>query len=318
MLAFVVAALLGSSLPQSVPASSPASDVTRQVPEDAPAVTIGDVEIIARPQGAMVREFVNEVAAPNRNRGIARWEKDVCIGVANLRGAAAQYIVDRMSTVALEIGLTPGEPGCEANVIVIASDAPDRVAEELVNERLNVLIMGGSGMDQGRAALNAFASSDRPVRWWQISMPIDSQTGAAAIRLPGECGGSCTGGADFGPKVRLPTSTRLSSPIVDSLIRTVIIVDLEQVRGVTVQQLADYLAMVTLAQIDPDADTHAFQSVLNVFENPASADGLTEWDQTYLQGLYRANRTRNIGSGLPELSDSIRRVQAREDATAPD
>jgi len=318
MLAFVVAALLGSSLPQSVPASSPASDVTRQVPEDGPAVTIGDVEIIARPQGAMVREFVNEVAAPNRNRGIARWEKDVCIGVANLRGAAAQYIVDRMSTVALEIGLTPGEPGCEANVIVIASDAPDRVAEELVNERLNVLIMGGSGMDQGRAALNAFASSDRPVRWWQISMPIDSQTGAAAIRLPGECGGSCTGGADFGPKVRLPTSTRLSSPIVDSLIRTVIIVDLEQVRGVTVQQLADYLAMVTLAQIDPDADTHAFQAVLNVFENPASADGLTEWDQTYLQGLYRANRTRNIGSGLPELSDSIRRVQAREDATAPD
>jgi hypothetical protein len=318
MLAFVVAALLGSSLPQSVPAAIPPTDVVQQSPEDAAAVQIGDVEIIARPQGAMVREFVNEVAAPNRNRGIARWEKDVCIGVANLRGAAAQYIVDRMSAVALEIGLTPGEPGCEANVIVIASDSADRVAEELVNERLHAFILGGSGMDQGRAALNAFASSDRPVRWWQISMPTDSQTGAAAIRLPGECGGSCTGGADFGPKVRLPTSTRLSSPIVDSLIRTVIIVDLEQVGGVSVPQLADYLAMVTLAQIDPDADTHAFQSVLNVFESPASVNGLTEWDQTYLRGLYRANRTRTIGSGLPELADSIRRVQARETAAEPD
>lgn len=318
MLAFVVAALLGASLPQSVPAAPPPADATRQQPGDGPTVTIGDVEIIARPQGDTVREFVTEVAAPNRNRGIARWEKDVCIGVANLRGAAAQYIVDRMSAVALDIGLTPGEPGCEANVIVIASDSPDRVAEELVNERLNAMIMGGSGMDQGRAALNAFVSSDRPVRWWQISMPIDSQTGAAAIRLPGECGGACTGGADFGPKVRLPTSTRLSSPIVDSLIRTVIIVDLEQARGVNVQQLADYLAMVTLAQIDPDANTRGFQSVLNVFESPASVDGLTEWDQTYLRGLYRANRTRNIGSGLPELSDSIRRIQEREDASAPD
>ena len=291
MLAFVVAALLGSSLPQSVPAAAPPADATQQSPGDGATVTIGDVEIIARPRGDTVREFVNEVAAPNRNRGIARWEKDVCIGVANLRGAAAQYIVDRMSAVALEIGLTPGEPGCEANVIVIASDSPDRVAEELVNERLNALIVGGSGMDQGRAALNAFASSDRPVRWWQISMPIDSQTGAAAIRLPRECGGSCTGGADF--------------------------VDLEQAQGVNVQQLADYLAMVTLAQIDPEADTHGFQSILNVFDSPASVDGLTEWDQTYLRGLYRANRTRNIGSGLPELSDSIRRVQAREDAAAP-
>lgn len=317
MLAYVVAALLGAALPQSVPPAGPATDVTRQSSEDSATVTLGDVEVIARPHGDTVREFVNEVAAPNRNRGIARWEKDVCIGVANLRGAAAQYIVDRMSAVALDIGLTPGEPGCEANVIVIASDSPDRVAEELVNERLNALIMGGSGMDQGRAALNAFVRSDRPVRWWQISMPIDSQTGAAAIRLPSECGGSCTGGADFGPKVRLPTSTRLSSPIVDSLIRTVIIVDLEQARGVTVQQLADYLAMVTLAQIDPEADTRGFQSVLNVFESPASVDGLTEWDQTYLRGLYGANRTRNIGSGLPELSDSIRRVQAREDAAAP-
>ena len=318
MLAFVVAALLGSSLPQSVPAASPPADVTRQSPGDAAAVQIEDVEITARRPEGMVREFVNEVAAPNRNRGIARWEKDVCIGVANLRGAAAQYIVDRMSAVALEIGLTPGEPGCEANVIVIASDSADRVAEELVNERLNVLIMGGSGMDQGRAALNAFASSDRPVRWWQISMPINSQTGVAAIRLPGECNGPCSGAADFGPKVRLPSATRLSSPIVDSLYRTIIIVDLEQVRGVNVQQLADYLAMVTLAQIDPEADTHGFQSILNVFDSPATVSGLTEWDQTYLRGLYRANRTRNIGSGLPELSDSIRRVQESETAAEPD
>lgn len=318
MLAFVVAALLGSSLPQSAPAATPATDVTRQSPGDAAAVVIEDVEITARPRDNMVRDFVNEVAAPNRNRGIARWEKDVCIGVANLRGAAAQYIVDRMSAVAVDMGLTPGEPGCEANVIVIASDSADRVAEELVNQRLNALIMGGSGMDQGRAALNAFASSDRPVRWWQISMPIDSQTGAAAIRLPGECNGPCSGAADFGPKIRLATSSRLSSPIVDSLFRTVIIVDLEQVRGVTIQQLADYLAMVTLAQIDPEADTHGFQSILNVFESPASVGGLTEWDQTYLRGLYRANRTRNIGSGRPELSDSIRRVQAREAANAPD
>ena len=317
MLSIVIAALLGSSLPQTAPPSTPQTDAARQVPASPAAVAIEDVEITGRPRDATVREFVNEVAAPNRNRGIARWEKDVCIGVANLRGAAAQYIVDRMSTVALEIGLTPGEPGCEANVIVIASDSADRVAEELVNERLHAFILGGSGMDQGRAALNAFVRSDRPVRWWQVSMPTDSQTGAAAVRLPGECAGPCSGAADFGPKIRLPTSTRLSSPIVDSLIRTVIIVDLEQVGGVNVQQLADYLAMVTLAQIDPDADTHAFQSVLNVFENPASADGLTEWDQTYLRGLYRANRTRNIGSGLPELSDSIRRVQAREAAAEP-
>ncbi|WP_417231697.1 hypothetical protein [Brevundimonas sp.] len=316
MLAFVVAALLGSSGPQSPPPAVPQTEPIQPSSADATSVRLEDVEVTGQ-RDDPVRAFVNTVAAPNRHRGIARWDKAICIGVANLRPEGAQYIVDRVSTVAGDLGLTPGEPGCAPNVIIIASTSADALAAELVEERGRAFRMGGAGMDRGRAALDAFVNSDRPVRWWQVSMPIDSQTGAAAIRLPSECGGSCTGGADFGPKVRLPTSTRLSSPIVDSLIRTVIIVDLEQARGVTVQQLADYLAMVTLAQIDPEADTRGFQSVLNVFESPAAVDGLTEWDQTYLRGLYGANRTRNIGSGLPELSDSIRRVQAREDAAAP-
>ena len=42
---------------------------------------------------------------------------------------------------------------------------------------------------------------------------------------------------------------------------------------VSAEQLADYVAMVTLAQIDPDADTRGYASILNLFQTPDAAPG---------------------------------------------
>ena len=325
MLAFVVAALLGLSDPQSTPPAAPQPPSAQQTSADASAVRLEDVEITAR-RNDMIRAFVNEVAAPNRHRGIARWRKDICIGVANLRPEAAQYIVDRVSTVAEDIGLTPGEPGCAPNVIIIASTSADELAAELVRERRQAFRMGGSGMDRGAAALTAFVNSDQPVRWWQVSMPTDNETGADAVSLPGNCRGSCDSNPaheprpqDFGPVIKLAGSSRLNSQIVDNLFRTVAILDVDQVSSVSIQQLADYLAMITLVQIDPGADTSAYVSVLNVFDDPAQTDGLTGWDEAYLHGLYEADRTRrNPSAGRSELSASIRRARDRLNTATPD
>ena len=87
------------------------------------------------------------------------------------------------------------------------------------------------------------------------------------------------------------------------------------------QQLADYVAMVTLAQNDPDADTGRYASILNVFDDPETATGLTDWDQAYLRGLYDAERSRkNLRAGRTEIADSIHRahgeLRAGEEAEA--
>ena len=67
--------------------------------------------------------------------------------------------------------------------------------------------------------------------------------------------------------------------------------------------------MVTLAQIDPEADTSRYASILNVFDDPDASAGLTDWDQAYLMGLYDAERTRkNARAGRTEIIDSIRRA----------
>lgn len=302
-------------------AASPVQDAGRQTPPPAPqdapepaAVDLGDVEVTGRPLDSMIRSFVNEVAEPNQRRGLARWDNHICIGVANLRREPAQYIVDRVSTIAEDIGLTPGEPGCAPNVIVIASDRPADIARELTRERRGAFRMGGAGMDRGGDALEDFVASRAPVRWWQVSVPVNSETGEIAVRMPGYCRDTCdsSGGStpeDYAPTIAVFAASRLSTQILDELFRTVVIVDVDQTSGVSAQQLADYVAMVTLAQIDPEADTSGYASILNLFETPDATTGLTEWDRAYLQGLYDAQRTRrNLRAGRVEVADSISRA----------
>jgi hypothetical protein len=75
--------------------------------------------------------------------------------------------------------------------------------------------------------------------------------------------------------------------------------------------LADYLAMVALAQVDADANTAGLSTILNLFSDETSPRELTDWDIAYLRGLYSAEATvsarrqagdiaRTMGQDLPQ------------------
>ncbi len=290
--------------------------VQSQDPADPPApvagqpITLEDVTVTGRPLDALIRNFVAEVAEPNRRRGLARWNDRICVGVANLRPEAAQYLVDRVSTIAEDVGLEAGEPGCTPNILVIATADAESMARSLVQDRLRAFRKGGAGMDRGAAALNDFVETPRPVRWWQMAMPVDSDTGMRAVRLPGECSGSCSDPNnsvfDYAPMIDVFAASRLRTQIVDNLIRAIVIVDVDEVSQFSITQLADYIAMVSLAQIDPEADTSAYASILNVMADPGAADGLMDWDRAYLAGLYDAERNdANRRAQRSEISRSI-------------
>jgi hypothetical protein len=320
MVVLSLAALLAVA-PMQAPQQAPAPQEVpaRQASGDPAPVDLGEVEVTGRPLDSMIRTFVDEVAAANSRRGLARWDDRICVGVANLRAEPAQFIIDRVSTVAEDLGIMPGEPGCSPNAIIIASDDPDGLARQLTEERRRAFRMGGSGMDRGRSALEGFVASDAPVRWWQVSMPANAETGQRAVRIPGECRDPCQSVDDFAPSISVFAASRLSTQIVDYIFRTVVILDIDQIGQVSGQQLADYVAMVTLAQIDPEADTSRYASILNVFEAPDTASGLTAWDQAYLRGLYDAERNRrNLRAGRMEIADSIYQAHQQSRAAEAD
>ncbi|WP_183254537.1 hypothetical protein [Brevundimonas basaltis] len=298
-------------------------------PQDPPLPTaqLEDVEVMARARAERAREFVGEVAAPARGRGLGRW-LNVCPGIANLERAVAQPIVDRLAARAGELGIEVEGPGCEANIIVVfTADAGD-LTRALVQAEPRVFRGQGGGIDRGGAALRAFQTGERPVRWWSLSVPINSETGQRAVRVPGDRSGGtvdprvadllqCNPADCVGAGVPVVQShggaSRLNSQIVDQIYKSIVIVDIDAVAGLNADQLGDYLAMVTLAQVDLEADTVPFDTVLNLFEDPRGVTGLTEWDWSYLQALYSStSRRRSAGAQATAVAAIIARTPPPE------
>jgi hypothetical protein len=259
---------------------------------------LGDVVVEGRRLRFVVQNFVGEVAAPaTGDRGPARWNGPVCIGVVNLRAEVAQYIVDRASDVARELGLEAGEPGCAANVLIIAAADGQAVADGIVEERRRAFVPGGSGMTRTLSALEDFRTSDAPVRWWHVSAPVDSESGELATRLPGR----------DAPQIAVSRASRIRTDIRDDLFKAIIVVDIGKVDAISLTQLADYCTLIALAQVDPKADVASFETILNVFIDP-TITGLTGWDRDYLAALYGIEQNRLGSARGGEIVDLMMRA----------
>lgn len=268
-----------------------AQDAPPRTEQDDAAMQLPTVEVQGRLAGmnleTRIDDYVGAVAAPISEYGYgpARWHRDVCVGAINFQPAAARVIVDRVSEVAVSLGLRSEAPGCDPQVLIVATNDGPGTATGLVERRRRLFDLGGEGMDLGSRALARFQSNDRAVRWWHISLPGDADTGGRIVRLPGD--GSSSDLKDV-ILVEKFIASRIYSERRDNLIRVVIIVDTSRLGETTFAQLADYVAMLSMAQINPDVDVRGHDSILNLFRDPAGVQGLTDWDMAYLGGLYAA------------------------------
>ena len=311
-LALLVADPGQTAVPPPVASQTAAQSTAQTTAQTDPSgpTSLEDVVVTGRPLMEMINQFVEQVSAPARNRGLARWRGGVCVSVVNLRPTTARYMVDRISARAMELGLRPGEPGCQPNVVVIATVDANALTREFVASRPRMFRVGGAGMDRGGAAFARFQTNDQPVRWWNVSMPAQRDTGQRATRIPGDGDGG--GVMGYAPNIHVFAASRLHTEIVDDMVRSFVIIDMDRVGAVNFQQLADYVAMVSLTQVDPTADTSRYASILNVFDDPEGAAGLTDWDRAYLEGLYGAERSlSDHDSYLREVAGSIGRAHDR-------
>lgn len=265
--------------------------------QDTPPTTLEDVVVDGRRLDQAIDDFVADIVAPPINRGPARWHRRVCVGAINFRTEVAQALVDQVSSVAADAGLDIGEPGCTANVLILGTEDGSALAAGLVDRAPRAFRPLYSGAARSREALQRFVVTDAPVRWWHVSLPVSRTTGRPAVRMPLD---------ERYPVVR--GEGRLRTDVRNDLLKVFIIVDVTGAGGVDVRRLGDYVGMVALAQIDPEADPSSYDTVLNLFGSPEVQRGLTDWDRSYLEALYGAElnaRAANQQGG--EVSSSMYR-----------
>ncbi|MGD9814061.1 MAG: hypothetical protein AB7Q23_15715 [Hyphomonadaceae bacterium] len=266
------------------------------------------------------RAFVDSVSLIETDATAARWDGRICVGAVGLAPDQAQMLIDRISARAQSVGLRPGEPGCRANVMVIYAPDSDTISRQIVEQRRDLLGVNPEEVTLGSAALEDFANTPRPIRWWHISslstgtlrpdatQAIQSAQGSGQARraATGDLTGSTMSTAEDiqGMDAVRTDGSRSRSYERNELSYALIVVDARRVAGKPAGAWMDYVALVALAQLDPYADTGAYPTVLNLFQSDASgATGLTPWDEAFLQSLYRAS-----GGGVRQAADIARRM----------
>lgn len=267
-----------------------------------------------------IQTFVEQVSAvPPSVDQIARWNDDICLAVAGASEEQAQFLVDRIAYRAEAVGLHAGRPGCQANVFVFLASDGDAFTRRIVDERKSLFAYYHEEhiATLGQEAFTSFVETPRAVRWWHVIQTRGSdgdrlgsgQAGNGSPPPPRD-GGLTPPDADSfqGVQAVRSTGSRVRAAERQDFNRVVVIIDGQRAQGYPVESLADYIAMVTLAQIDPAAQTRDYPTILNLFaENPEDASfEMTVWDRAYLDGLYRA--TRNAASASQQVREISRRM----------
>lgn len=295
--------------------------------QEPPATGADEIVVPGHRLEQMAIEFAGAVAiAPAAEDQYARWNFSFCPSVAGLAPDAAQTLIDQIARRAHAVEVEVEPPGCSPNLVIVFAPDSDRFARQVVDERRDLLgyYSDDDVITAGRAGLEQFASTPRAVRWWHVSNTVtadgrplsntSTRTGRgtldAAAGARGDPAAASIGNGFNGLEATRSSGSRTRRNTRQDLSFALVIVDSQRIAGAPLEAVADYLAMASLAQLDPEADTLAFPTILNLFrlreDGREAPSAMTEWDLAYLQGLYSA--TREAVNSRAQRAEIARRI----------
>lgn len=233
--------------------------------------------------------FIESTGVASGSTPTARWVDAVCPRVLGLNEAGTRFAEARIRAVAADAGVPVAAAPCDSNIVVsFTTDAAGLVREI---DRRSPARLAQVPLSAREALLNGSA----PIRWWynadtrgRHNEGPQRVASSAGQYTPATHDGSGAG-ADFGTEV--PTAVHYNHSLVSTLTtRTLVsagvVIDQNRVMGMSLRALADYAALVALAEIRSQ-DFAGQGSVLNLFDTQGASTGLTAQDRTFLQALYR-------------------------------
>jgi hypothetical protein len=252
--------------------------------ESAPELNTITVEAQRESLKRQVRTFVSAIAVQRFGDSLARWEKPtvICPQVAGLPRDDGEFILARLSRIALVAGAPLGRERCKANFYVIVTEKPNEVLKGLEKKHPEMYTNGYYTL------IRQFEAATSPIRVWYNAELYDDD----GRRLRGSASGAAS-------NIKFSSMRDLTSVIV--------IVDTQRVResGVTFGQIAAYIAMVGLAELRSDPKIGAAPTILSLFSTSGKErpPGLTSWDQAYLKALYHTSHWDRMQ--LAEIKTSV-------------
>jgi hypothetical protein len=229
-----------------------------------------------------VDHFVSSVVIQYLNDSLSRWDEPICPLVAGLDRERAEFILGRISEVARTAGARMASERCKIpNFYVIVTPEPDRLLKKWLARNPTIF-----DRNNGWGGIRRFLNSSDPIRYWYNKrfLNTDGTTASTDAFTAG------LEGLSLGEPVPVSKSvigSRLSYSAVQGLSSVIVVVDSSRMVDLNIGQLADYVAMVGLAEVRVDANTGTAPTILRLFDNTDNPpQGLSEWDRSLLSSLY--------------------------------
>jgi hypothetical protein len=269
-----------ASAPVAVAAPASPPEVTAEV-----TVTARRAELAPR-----VAKFVDQIAVLHNDEGLPRWQVPVCPLVTGLSREAGEFLLGRISQVASDANVPLAGEHCRANLFIFVTGKPVQLLQAMQNRKRDVTFG-----DATPTLVDEFIKNPRVVRVWYNTMmrtpegtpPNQGPPNAAQILGTGLPGLRVYNDLDRTSHILLSKTWTFSYVFV--------VADEARLSAVTRGQFADYVALVSLADIKPGAHLGDAQSILKLFDGAPSAalPGLSDWDRAFLKSLYATEQISN-------------------------
>lgn len=209
------------------------------------------------------------------NNQYARWKTPICPHVYGLKPVAAWLVEHRIREVATMVGapVDHADP-CRPNIGIVFTEQP-QVTLDSIADKSPLLVEGG----------NQKLAVHYPVQAWYATLVVD-YAGQKTNDIPWEM---VTPPLDGPPRIRANLS-QLNTGVTSEMGAATVLVDSKAVTGMTVGELGDYLALMTLAQSGQHGGCEETPSIANLMLSDCPAEdrprSLSNIDIILLKALY--------------------------------
>jgi hypothetical protein len=219
---------------------------------------------------------------------IPRFEDALCPGVVGLKVEAAETLVGRFRANAEALGRRMAPPEtCEANVVVAFVDDGQAVLGQMHREQSHAFA------EMSPTERSALLAQQGPVH---VLNRIFTRTRDG---LPVYRRDSLT---DLPQAVMWSAHSKIYAATRQDIVYSLVLIDRSAVRGLSVNQLADYATVRALVHSPPSAQETGGDSILALFDSTQATRPaeLTSFDHALLGSLYY---------GIPNLNGTARAAQ---------
>jgi hypothetical protein len=265
-----------------------------------PSVRAGDaasdtVTIEAQREREQLRREVSRfvdatIIKPRGDESLLRWDSPVCPLVAGMKREQGEFVLARLSDAARAANAPLAGDNCQANLYVIVARNPSDFLQLWWRHDRRLF-----NTTHGVGAVKRFIETPRAVRVWYNDYSVDPDSGSeipVLLAQSAALGTGPTGQQLYPVNIRPGLGSRLTYTAVRAIASAIVVIDAQRVASLNFGQLADYVSLVSLAEVNFDKDVGTAPSILSVFNAGESTppQGLTAWDHALLRAVYKTKQ----------------------------